>query len=307
LMAAIGIFEGLRHWLLFGGLPARWGWVVSFSLYYLRGGTVRAMASAGHPLTLGYLLGIALGFWFCLQSKLSAARYRIGFTVLLSLGLIATYSRGPWLGAAVIFFVFNFLRPRAVSALMKAGGGALILGIVISFTPLGDKIANVLPSFSASSADESVIYRHRLLDRALEIIQENPLLGDQYALLKMQDLRQGEGIIDIINTYVGVALASGAVGLALFLSLILMGLFKAWAWSRRTYAMDPELGAIGASLVACIIGTLVMMFDGSFGGAVERLFYTLAALAAAYAHLGSVRQQRMPDPVLGKGSSRTPA
>jgi hypothetical protein len=305
LMAAIAIFEGMRQWLLFGELPSRWGYVVSFSLYYLRSGTVRAMASAGHPLTLGFVLGIALGFWYCLQSRVFSARYRIGVTILLLLGLIATYSRGPWLGAALIFFVFNFLRPRAMSALMKAGGGALIVAIVISFTPIGDKIADLLPSFSTSSADESIIYRHRLLDRALEIIQQNPLFGDQYAVLKMQDLRQGEGIIDIINTYVQVVLASGLVGLGLFLSVILIGLFNALAWTKRTYGTDPDFGAAGASLVACIVGTLVMLFNGSFGGAVERLFYTLAALAAAYAYLGRMRQQGMLDPALRKGSSRT--
>lgn len=291
LMAAIAIFEGTRHWLLFNELASRWGYVVSFSLYYVRNGTVRAMASAGHPLTLGYVLGIALGFWFYLQSHVSSARHRIGVTILLVLGLIATYSRGPWLGAALIFFVFNALRPRAMSALMKAAGGALIGAIVISFTPIGDRIAKLLPSFSASSTDESVIYRHRLLDRALEIIQQNPLFGDQYALLKMQDLRQSEGIIDMINSYIEVVLAGGLVGLTLFVSVILIGLFKALAWSKRTYAADPDFGAAGASLVACMVGTLVMMFDGSFGGAVERLFYTLAALATAYAHLGRMRQR----------------
>lgn len=305
LMAALAIFEGMRHMLLFGELPSRWGYIVSGSVYYFRSGTVRAMASAGHPLTLGYVLGIALGFWFCLQSRVTSVHYRIGVTILLLLGLIATYSRGPWLGAASIFFAFNFLRPRAMSALMKAGSGALIVAIVISFTPIGDKIATLLPSFSASSADESVIYRHRLLDRALEIIQQNPIFGDQYAIMKMQDLRQGEGIIDIINSYIGVALANGLVGLALFLSVVLIGLFKALAWSKRTYRSDPDFGAAGASLVACIVGTLIMMFDGSFGGVVQIMFYTLAALAAAYAYLGRMRQQGMLDPALPKGPSRT--
>jgi hypothetical protein len=305
LMAALAIFEGTRHWLLFNELPLRWGFDIGFTSYYFRGDTLRAMASAGQPLALGYVLGIALGFWFYLQSRVSFARYRVGVTILLLLGLIATYSRGPWLGAALIFIAYNWFRPRAMSALMKAGGGALILAMVISFTPIGAKIARLLPSFSVSSADESVIYRHRLLDRAFDIIRERPMLGDQYALLKMQDLRQGEGIIDIINTYVGVVLASGLVGLALFLNIILIGLFKAWALSKRTYGSDPDFGAAGASLVACIIGTLVMMFDGSFGGVVERLFYTLAALAAAYVQLGRMQRQDTLDPALKNGSSRT--
>ena len=51
-------------------------------------------------------------------------------------------------------------------------------------------------------------------------------------------------------------------------------------------AVDPDFGMLGASLVACILGTLLMMENGSFGTGVERLYYVLAGLAAAYAHLG---------------------
>ena len=36
----------------------------------------------------------------------------------------------------------------------------------------------------------------------------------------MEDLRQGEGIIDLVNTYLGVALSYGVIGLFFFLSFI---------------------------------------------------------------------------------------
>ncbi len=286
LMAGVAVFEGSSHWLLFGELAQRWGQGYSFSSYYWRGSSLRAASSAGHPLVLGYLLAIAFGFWLYLQSLALPTRYRIGVTLLLWLGLVATYSRGPWLIACCIFLVYFLLMPRAWSRLFKAAAIAAIFTVVVSFTPLGDKIVNALPFFSTSTEDSSVVYRRRLFDRTWEVIQESPILGDQDALLKLQDLRQGEGIIDIINTYVNVLLATGFVGLSLLLGFILMGAVKAWVLSRRFAGTDAEFSMMGASLVACILGTLLMMIDGSFGSGLERTFYVLAAFASGYSYLG---------------------
>jgi hypothetical protein len=286
LMAAIALFETARHWLLYADLADHWGYVMPISPYDLRNADLRAMASTGHPLALGYLLAMAYGFWLYLQSHLKSARYRFGVPLLLWLGLIVTYSRGPWILAACVFFIFYALRPRAIPGLIKAASLAVFVIVVISFTPLGDKIAKALPFFGASQEDASVVYRHRLFDHAWQIIQESPFLGDQYALLKMQDLRQGQGIIDIINAFVGVLLGNGFVGLSLFLGFILIGLFKSLKLCRQVRATDRDFSILGASLVSCILGTLIMMADGSFGGGLERLFYVLAALATAYAYLG---------------------
>jgi O-antigen ligase len=293
LMAGVAIFESSSHWLLFGELAERWGQPQSFSLYYWRGDSLRAMASAGHPLALGYLLEIALGFWLYLQSHSIPMRHRIGVILLLCLGLFMTYSRGPWLSACCIFLVYYLLMPRAWSRRFKAGTIAAIVAVVISFTPLGDKIVKALPFFGDSPEDASVVYRHRLFDRTWQIIQESPLLGDQQSLLKLQDLRQGEGIIDVINTYSNVLLGSGFLGLSLFLGFILLGAVNAWALSRRMALVDADFSMMGACVVACIAGTILMMIDGSFGSGLERMIYVLAAIASGYAYLARSRQVPM--------------
>ncbi len=292
LMAGIAIFESFSHWLLYGELAERWGQVFSFSLYYWRGESLRAAASAGHSLALGYLLAIALGFWFYLQSKSIPALYRIGVTLLLCLGLIVTYSRGPWLFAGCIFLMYYLLIPRALSRFFKASAIAAIVAVVISDTPFGNKIAKFLPFFGDYAEDASFYYRRRLFDRTWQVIRESPILGDQEALLKLQDLRQGEGIIDVINSYASVLLSSGFVGLGLLLGFILLAAVQAWTLSRRIADTDADFSMIGASLVACILGTLLMMIDGSFGSGLERMFYVLAAFAGGYAYLG--RLQRSP-------------
>jgi O-antigen ligase len=304
LMAAIALFETARHWLLYAELADHWGYGIPISSYDLRNADLRAMASAGHPLALGYLLAMAFGFWLYLQSHLKSSKYRFGVSLLLWLGLFATYSRGPWIIAACVFFIFYALRPRAFPGLLKAGTIAALLMVAISLSPLGDKILKALPFFSASQEDASVVYRHRLFDHALQIIQDSPLLGDQYALLKMQDLRQGEGIIDVINTFVGVLLGNGLVGLSLFLGFILIALFKSLTVSRRIATTDPDFGMLGASLVSCILGTLIMMADGSFGGSLEQLFNVLAAFSAAYSYLGRTRHLSLTDRAVTSSPAR---
>jgi O-antigen ligase len=295
LMAAIALFESARHWLVYADLPSYWGYDSLINLYYTRSESVRAMASAGHPLALGYLLEIAFGFWLYLQSHSTSKGVRFGVSLLLWLGLIATYSRGPWIGAACIFFVFSALKPGALRALTKAAAIAALAAIVVSYSPLGDKIINMLPFFGGSAGNPSLDYRHQLLERSWQIIMQSPWLGDQNALLKMQDLRQGEGIIDVVNGYVEVLLSTGFVGLSLLLGFMLVGLLKSFGMCKRVTTTDRTLSTLGASLVSCILGTLIMMMDGSFGGAIERMFYVLAALAAAYVYLGQSRQQGVVD------------
>ena len=285
LLAGVAMFESARHWLLYAEIGDRWGAIVSFTPYLERGTSLRAMASTGHPLTLGYLLAIAFGFWLYLQSHVTSKRRRLAVTIFIWLGLLAAYSRGPWIGAVCIYFVFAALRPQAVSKLFKALGIAVVVAFLISLSPLRDKVVSVLPFLGGTVDSENVLYRHRLFDRAWEIIWESPFLGDQSALLRMQDLRQGQGIIDLINSYVEVLLGSGFVGLSLFLSFILIAALKVWVSSKEVGKTDPDLGMLGASIVSCILGTLLMIENGSFGTGSERLFYVLAALSMAYVQM----------------------
>ena len=104
-MAAIATFEGAKHWLLYGQIRGQWG--PHYNPYLARGESLRAMASTAHPLTLGYILALAFGLWLCLKSNVKSKFLRIAITVLYWLGLLAAYSRGPWLGAVLIYFLLR--------------------------------------------------------------------------------------------------------------------------------------------------------------------------------------------------------
>jgi hypothetical protein len=81
------------------------------------------------------------------------------------------------------------------------------------------------------------------------------------------------------------------VGLFLFLGVILVGLFKAYRLTKQMMQHDPDLALLGASLVACMLGTLFMIGTCSLILGYEKVFYILAALAGAYAHLGRSPQR----------------
>jgi hypothetical protein len=277
-MAPLALFERTRNWLLFVDIASDWS-DSNLSFYLSRGGSVRAQVSSGHSIALGYLLAIAFGLWLGLEASLQKRMQRIGGKLLYWAGLFGAYSRGGWLGGAVVFFTFNAVGPRALSRIVKGAGAALAVGAIILASPLGDGILELLPK-SGQPADE---YRHRLAERGWEVALAHPFFGDQYPWPKMEDLRQGEGIIDIVNTYLGVALTYGLVGLFLFVGFILLGMMKTYVRARELTQSDPAFALFGASLIACIVGTLVMIDSSSFNLGSEKMFYVLGGLAAAYA------------------------
>jgi O-antigen ligase len=290
-MAAIGLFEYARSWLLYVDLARLWGANPNLGFYLTRNGSLRAQAAAGHALALGFLLALASGFWLYVKSRLSSRIQRVGVTLLYWGGLVAAYSRGPWLGAVVIYFTFIAARPRALSGFLKGLCAALVVAGVIAASPLGDRIREMVPALGGTT-DFSITYRQQLADRGWQLVMAHPLFGDQFPYPEMEDLRQGEGIIDIVNTYLGVALNYGFVGLTVFLAFILLGIMKTYSRVRELARSDPDLALFGASLIACIVGTLVMIQSNSFNLGLQRMFYVLAGLATAYAQLDKLKQHQ---------------
>jgi hypothetical protein len=280
LLAAVAIFEGARSWLLYGELLSRWG--LSSGGYLARGGDIRAMASTGHPLTLGFVLAVALGFWLYLQEDVPP-KTKWAITGVFLFGLLADYSRGPWIGAILAYFAFAALGPRALSKMFKATAGMALLGLAIVVSPLGQKVARVIPYFGGTVDVGNVVYRERLFDRAWQIIMSHPLLGDQQALLKMEDMRQGEGIIDLVNGFITILLSNGFVGLMLYLLFIVTALIKAFRMSTATAKSDPSFSRLGACLVASMLGAMLMTW---VGGLVDIMTSALVGLMAAYAAVG---------------------
>jgi len=291
IIAALSFFEFLRHWLLYVDIAARWTENPTAGFYLMRGDMVRAQVTSGHPLALGYLLAVAFGFWLYLKRHIESRWLRVGGTLLFWLGLLGAYSRGPWIGAIVAYFAYAALGSRALLRLSKAAVVATFAIGVIAISPFSDRVVSVLPFMGGTIDSGSTGYRERLAQRSWELIKQSPLFGDQLAYLKMEGLRQGEGIIDLVDTYAQVALFYGLSGLICFAGPMLIGLWRTLrrAWSNRG---DADLEHLGLSLAASILGALTMLSAASFEFGIAKMYWALAALAAAYAAMRIPVQER---------------
>jgi hypothetical protein len=304
-LAAVAIFEALKGWLLFRPLFDRWSSDSSAGAYLLREGFVRASVTTGHSIVLGYVLGIALVCFIGLRGQLRVGVQKKLALALLLGGIAATFSRGPWLGAAAAAFAFwataNTSRMRIGVLVTAVAGLAFLFDAQLGLRAL-------------ARVDQSTVdYRAELFSKSLEVFSEHPWLGsDEYMQrLAEKGMIQGQGIVDVVNTYIGVALSSGVLGLTFFLSLFTTLLLSVWK-SRRKYAplemqgltndaLPAKAGHATKSstdssfspfltarmLLATLLGTLVTLATASSVLLIPWVYWAWIGMAVAYTRMAS--------------------
>ena len=286
IMALVATFESLRYWLLYVDIVARWGDANMFG-FLLRGDSLRAQASTGHALALGYVLSMALGCWMYLKSSGVSRSKNIAAIGLLASGLVFCYSRGPWLTAVLVLMIFIALGSSNSAKLIK---GALVLAAIawaVASTPLGASLIESLP-FIGTRDQDTVEYRRQLFETSWALIQQHPFLGNPFVALDLESLRQGQGIIDLVNGYLQVALYYGLIGLALYSGVHLLALKRAIVCMRNARSQgDIDMLALGAALTACVAANLFFMATAGQSW----LQWAFAGLLAGYARLASTETQ----------------
>lgn len=276
LMSVLAGFEYSRSWLLYQYISEAWG-QENFGAYLLRDGKLRSQVSAGHALILGYVMVFAFGLSLYVRHQLVNVHARRFLPLVMWVGLFAAYSRGPWLAAVFTFFCYFSVQPQG---LRKAAKALFVMGAVfgvVLMTPLGSNIISTLP-FVGTVEQENVTYRQQLAALSWRLILENPWIGDPFFLDNMEELRQGQGIIDLMNGYAAVALASGVIGLTFYIGLFVVGAWKTLMAARRLSHQNDQFSELGFSLVACTLGTLLTIGVAGTGS----IYYVLAGMMAAY-------------------------
>ena len=250
----------------------------------IRGGFLRVQATL-NTHSLGFHLAIAV---VCLEYFKS--RMRIGFLWLWAMrgvllaGMYFTGSRGALVGLAVAFVIYIVLSIR---------NGALRLALIIFGGVFGSIAAHVLMFGNAAEYDAfgSFTYRQWLLDASLEYIAMHPLFGDVGYIDSghFDHLVQGQGIIDITNMYLQIALNYGLVGLILFFLPFVITIVRLALLALKK--RDEE----GAGMYALICGTLTgwLVLIATTSDVALTLHLGLAFLA-----LGHAMAQRTPHPAL---------
>lgn len=287
LLAAISIIEFGKGWLLYSSLESPLGIPWAYGSYMLRGdgGALRAMASTGHSIVLGYVLVVALAFTMIFATRISETWRRYLMFGLLVGGLICSLSRGPWVGAIGMLVIALGVGRGAFSRLAKlAMWSAIAVGILL-ISPWSNTVIDHLPFIGTVDA-ANVDYRSRLIDVSLNVLSQSPIFGAWDYMLNpaLEEMRQGEGIIDVVNTYLGIGMATGLTGLTLFVGALVSAAFVTIKRLNKA-SDDAEVMRMGRCLLGALAGVGITIATVSPINVVPTVYWLLAGTLVAFARL----------------------
>ena len=285
LLALIAVVESFRDWLLYRPVIGGLGLNRGMTGYLGRDGMLRVSASVGHPIALGYLMVVGMGFYFFLQGNFQQKFIRRAGMALLAAGLIAPLSRGPWVGACVLFIVFIATGRNPARRLMGWALAGMLALPLISTLPGGARVINLLP-FIGTTEKGNIDYREKLITNSIIVIQRNPWFGsiDYLKTPEMVALYEGR-IIDVVNTYIAITLEQGFVGLGLFIgffALVVIGVKRAM---RSIVDRESEEYLLGRVLLATLMAILLIIFTVSSITIIPLVYWSVAGLGVAYAQM----------------------
>jgi O-antigen ligase len=289
LLSTLLIAEYIFHWPFFRRMYANVGIDLGSPLAVkFREGNIRATGPFIEATAAAFCLTFAVFATTQLRSAFGSKLYHLAVMGLLIVGVFAPQSRGALLGIAVGFAaIFLYRRSQTVMAALLVGAGVL----AVFFVTVGGQPGTSPSAYSKSS--ETIEYRKRLMTRGMEEFNKSPLTGDSFpnVLENMQDLRQGEGIVDFVNTYLWVALLSGVAGLFFFVTGFGFRLLN--LWNVRPRLRKSGLGPAPAAFIfASLAAPVAMLAFTSFGARGAVLIFATFGLSTAV--LAAARTGRRP-------------
>ena len=283
--ASVGIGETLMQHNLYSGLQAIYEeqWQLTYQLQ--RGGLLRVQATTPQPIILAFMMlfGFAVAYW------LKGSQWRRP-TVAAMFGavfltMIATFSRGPWLAAGLMVLALVAMQ-RISAQVFRVILIVLVLGgIGVKLAGADTVVISALGAlFGSEQADlSSIEYRHQLLDDSLALIRQSPWFGVPNYAAQMQSLKQGEGIIDIVNSYVAIMLDAGVIGLAIYLLPYAVVLNRLISAIRRRAQGGLEDGSrFALAFIALILGCLFAILTTSSWGVMPMLLTVALSLPTVW-------------------------
>lgn len=224
LASFISVFESMRVWLLFADMMGMYGGITNeaVALYKFREGLLRSVGAQGN-LQSGLILSTALIAFALIRRQLSGTWVFLGLLTVLAAGLLFTLSRGPVLVGLGVVLLFELFRSKASSIPQLAIFFGLVYGLVVA-----TGLIDLLQGMFQLENDFNFNYRVRLFDASVVVILNHFLTGTEHfiGILAGQGLLQGEGIVDIVNTYLQIGLEFGGVALCVYGLLILLAVMR---------------------------------------------------------------------------------
>ena len=283
LLATSGLLESIKGWHLYEGV--RNNLFNERSSYGYRAGSLRTVASFFGPIMFGYVLMVGIGVYlYFLKTNKLKNNYKYIALLVLILCLFYTLSRGPWVGTFAVLLIYLLFGPDSLSRITKSAITLGIATLILSFTPFSQRFIDLLP-FVGTIDSSTVTYRQILLEKSWAVFNRNPLFGSTTFLdtAEMESVRQiqGQGFVDMVNTYAQIALQFGAIGLIIFLTIfiyILVYLYKIIVFNKLK---KNQIYWISLSLFSIIVGTLVTIATVSNIGNIPTTYWIIVALSAS--------------------------
>ena len=253
-------------------------------LYYgkqYRFGLLRVEGTMGGPIPLGYFITLSIGILFFLvkqnRSKIIPSFLSV---VLFFAVLFLTGSRACWLSGFMLIVLMHGLSKVDFDhiGIYLASGFFLFLGILLASW----KAALALDPFG------TFIYRIDLFQNSFTVIRNHLWLGSANFLEtpEMEAMRQGQKIIDIVNTYLQVALHSGIIGLSIFIAVFIMLIFQISGVMKRLSLKENQVSFnLGLFLLSALMTTVVFIGTVSSISYIPVYYWSLIGLSSAYVRM----------------------
>jgi O-antigen ligase len=210
-------------------------------------------------------------------------------TAVIAAGLLASWSRGAWLGAVAGILVVLVLRSRLAAILSGLAVLLLLAGLLMGAfspdmvpAPVAERLADIPAYFgltdvlSQAVTDEnfSVLERIAHWVAAQRMWAQAPWLGvgpGNYAQVypQVRLLQWEDALGHAHNIYLNIAAETGLIGLAAYLALMITALV--WVW-RQLSAAARVVKIHGRWRAALMVGILGVLVHLSVHNVVDNLF-----------------------------------
>ena len=283
--ACVGVAETLLQHNLYSGLQSIYGMRWQLTYVLMRGSLIRIQATTPEPIILAFMLTFGFALWYWLKGRQWRRPSVMALLGAMLVAEIATFSRGPWLGVALILLAVFAMR-HLPAATFKAVLVVLVLAAVgLKMAGADEQVIAVLGSIFGSEKSDiaSIEYRRQLLDTSLALVKQSPWLGVPNYASQMQNLVQGEGIIDVVNSYVAIMLDAGLVGLVVYLLPFVIVLNRLISAVRRRDPAALEGGnRFAPAFAALILSSLFVILTASTFNVMPQLLTLLLSLPTAW-------------------------
>ena len=298
-MAGIGVGESVIQHGMYAPLAYIYGvkWQLTHEL--LRGGLLRVQSTTPEPIGLATLMIVALGVWtWLVGAEWRRPRSLVIYALILAASL-STWSRGPWV--CTVIFAASLLVTRFFSSRVYIAAlvGTAVVCVIAKMTGADQAFYDGLKLVFGSSQAEfgSIEYRRQVLDASIALLQQSPMFGVSNYGAYLQQFRQGEGIVDLVNTYIIVALNTGLVGLALYLAPQVIVLFKLASRLDSPNQDEPHDRFVGC-FASVLLAISVVLLTTSIIGVLDQMLLAFVALSLVYIRCRN--EMREPEPLAAR-------